>query len=172
MYTAPESRICRRCNKNLPLEKFQDNSSCSFGKTYSCKKCVAENTAKWHQENKEKRQRDATMRKQLGKIKAVVHFGDRCNKCGDSYPVCCYEFHHINGEKDGNPSKYFGLKEERMFAELEKCVMLCSNCHKTEHFGENMLKQQLKGINSWRESINKPTIKVEDLIKEGTVGGK
>ena len=54
----------------------------------------------------------------------VDHFGDRCHDCGNTYPQCVYEFHHLDpNEKDVNPSKALSWSEDRMWKELNKCIM-------------------------------------------------
>lgn len=66
----------------------------------------------------------------------VEHFGDKCYDCDTTFPQCVYEFHHLDpNEKDVNPSKALTWSEDRMWKELNKCIMLCSNCHKIRHFG-------------------------------------
>ena len=68
------------------------------------------------------------------KQKCVDYLGGECNHCGYKKCLSALEFHHVN------PSiKSFGInrKTGRSFAtllpELNKCILLCSNCHKEEH---------------------------------------
>ena len=61
-----------------------------------------------------------------------------CKDCGISNPVVLV-FHHINPEeKDFNlcnaPS--FGYGIERVSKEIEKCIVLCANCHAIVHASE------------------------------------
>jgi len=59
-------------------------------------------------------------------------------QCGEGDP-CCLDFHHIDGE-----SKEMAVSEmvanryslNKVKAEVEKCVVLCRNCHaKLHHHG-------------------------------------
>lgn len=54
--------------------------------------------------------------------------------CGETEP-CCLSFHHKNGDKTGNISdmvnRGYGLK--RIQTEIEKCDVLCLNCHAKLH---------------------------------------
>jgi hypothetical protein len=60
-----------------------------------------------------------------------------CHICGETNS-CCLSFHHNNGEKTGNisdmVSRGYGLK--RIKEEIEKCDVLCLNCHSKLHNGE------------------------------------
>lgn len=51
----------------------------------------------------------------------------------------CYsalEFHHKDpSEKDFTISKHPNWKFERLKPELDKCILVCSNCHREIHEG-------------------------------------
>lgn len=58
-----------------------------------------------------------------------------CMRCGECEPVCL-DFHHRKGEqKDFNLGyvKAWGWGRKRIEAEMKKCIVLCSNCHRKEH---------------------------------------
>ena len=59
-----------------------------------------------------------------------------CRRCGESRPPAL-DFHHRN-EKTKNVSAMVndGYAKERIRAEIERCVVLCSNCHRREHYEE------------------------------------
>lgn len=62
--------------------------------------------------------------------------GDRCALCGGQYPICCYDFHHINPKlKEKNIAQYTHTKEgfKKAKQELYKCLLLCGNCHRLIH---------------------------------------
>ena len=57
-----------------------------------------------------------------------------CCPCGVSSPECL-DFHHLR-DKDGNIATCIrskGWSKERVLRELEKCQVLCANCHRTVH---------------------------------------
>lgn len=68
----------------------------------------------------------------------VLAFGGRCGICGYNKCMAALEFHHIN---PSNKSFSFGSimskpkARTRIADELEKCVCVCSNCHKEIHAG-------------------------------------
>jgi hypothetical protein len=78
------------------------------------------------------------------KINAVNCFGGCCQKCGYNKCMEALEFHHLEkNEKEESPS-YVIMRWswERAKKELEKCILLCANCHReihAEESGENIL---------------------------------
>jgi hypothetical protein len=80
------------------------------------------------------RQEYSSSRRRFKKSEAVQRFGGLCSNCGGEYPDAVFEFHHMKDEeKDITPAKLFLLKDETINNELDKCVMLCANCHRVEH---------------------------------------
>lgn len=68
------------------------------------------------------------------KIDSINYKGGRCQSCG--YNKCKYalQFHHIDPkEKDFRISSGRPKKWERIKIELDKTILLCSNCHFEEH---------------------------------------
>lgn len=66
------------------------------------------------------------------KLSLIKYLGGKCIKCGID-DTCLLDFHHINSKE-----KLFSLSQgvkswKRMKKEAEKCVLLCSNCHRKEH---------------------------------------
>jgi hypothetical protein len=63
----------------------------------------------------------------------------KCIKCGYSECYSALDFHHVNeSTKAYNVSYLTKLKFNEaniqlMYSELKKCVILCSNCHRTIH---------------------------------------
>lgn len=80
------------------------------------------------------RQEYSSSRRRYKKSQAVQRFGNLCAHCGGEYPDAVFEFHHRNHEeKEITPAKLFLLKDETIDNELDKCIMLCANCHRIEH---------------------------------------
>lgn len=89
----------------------------------------------WYKNNKNRRQElnDKWEKKQQEtflKLKSIL----KCNNCIENDPVCL-EFHHLNPiEKEGNISilaRKYSFK--RLQKEIDKCIVLCANCHRKEH---------------------------------------
>jgi hypothetical protein len=76
---------------------------------------------------------------------AVVYKGGKCQICG--YDRCqeAMESHHLNGSlKDfGISHKGYTRSWPKVKAELDKCVMLCANCHREVHAGLLQLPREI-----------------------------
>jgi len=71
-------------------------------------------------------------RKRL-KMKAVEYKGGECLTCGYSTSIVALTFHHRDPrEKDFNIVKMTSMSEAT-FRELDKCDLLCENCHRQLH---------------------------------------
>lgn len=70
------------------------------------------------------------------KIRAVEYKGGKCVLCEYSKFMGALEFHHIKpGEKNFAIGKSYCLSWEKLRAELDKCVLICSRCHNEIHGG-------------------------------------
>lgn len=57
-----------------------------------------------------------------------------CKICGYNKCLEALEFHHIDSkQKDGNISRIRNV--DKLNKEIDKCVLLCSNCHREFHAG-------------------------------------
>lgn len=83
-----------------------------------------------HQESKRKRR--ATLALWLRTYKKTLS----CIKCDENHPACL-DFHHKNGkEKDAKVANMVseGFAIKTIIEEINKCIVLCRNCHAKEHY--------------------------------------
>ena len=61
---------------------------------------------------------------------------DGCNRCDESNPACLDYHHHDGAEKEMTVSEMvtYGYAKAKLRAEMDKCVLLCANCHRKEHY--------------------------------------
>ena len=111
---------CKVCD----IIKTDQNSCKTKSGTFNtyCKKCSAELIL---------------IRTRRLKEKCVNYKGGKCEKCGYNQCLAALQFHH----KDPN-QKDFGIAgkttfNDTMIRELEKCSLLCSNCHFELHSKES-----------------------------------
>ena len=82
-------------------------------------------------------ERVTNKRRQL-KEKAVDYKGGKCCKCDYSKCIGALEFHHTDpNEKDFSMSvQGYTRSWEKIKKELDKCILVCANCHREIHSGE------------------------------------
>ena len=68
------------------------------------------------------------------KLDAVKYKGGKCERCGyDKYPDVL-EFHHRDPEqKEASWNKMRLWGQTKLLTELDKCDILCANCHREVH---------------------------------------
>ena len=76
------------------------------------------------------------------KLEFINLKGGCCSKCGYNNNISALEFHHRDSslkEFSLDARKLSNTKKELLLVELDKCDLLCSNCHK-EHHNPEMLR--------------------------------
>ena len=66
----------------------------------------------------------------------IKHLGDKCKRCNGKFDLCCYDFHHRDpNEKEFDPcaSNLANKSWDVVKQELDKCDLLCANCHRFTH---------------------------------------
>lgn len=68
---------------------------------------------------------------------AVEYKGGKCSVCGYDRCADALEFHHLDpSQKDfGISSKGYTRSWDKVKEELDKCILVCSNCHREIHSG-------------------------------------
>jgi hypothetical protein len=62
-----------------------------------------------------------------------------CMDCGNEYPYYVMDLDHVRGNKSGVVNKMPGrVGMERLIREIEKCDVVCSNCHRIRTFQRNL----------------------------------
>lgn len=102
--------ICKLCGRDIS-EKYGGRTRCN-----SC---------------------NTRIRRYRCKLKAIEYLGGKCSKCGWTGDSSAFEFHHTTQEKkDFSIGNVSNKKWELILKELNKCELLCSNCHRIEHSKE------------------------------------
>lgn len=91
--------------------------------------------------------RAVAKRRRKIKTVAIKYKGGKCQICGYSKYQGALDLHHVIGEKEfGIGDKGYTRSWERVKQEIDKCVLLCANCHREVEAGIT----QLSGAN-WIE---------------------
>lgn len=120
------SKQCGGCKEYLGSDAFYKDRSKSrqFGLTSYCKRCNRIRTTERNREYKKD---------------AIELFGGKCLDCGGVFHPSAYDFHHLDPTiKEGHIKDFIKLGVEKAKEELEKCVLLCANCHRIRHATGNI----------------------------------
>jgi hypothetical protein len=92
--------------------------------------------------NKEKR-RLYFRRRYCDMMEYARQFKKQCALCGYDKCVAALDFHHINKNKEFKITDVRTYSKIKLKIEIDKCIVLCSNCHREIHFKEYKDKQVL-----------------------------
>ena len=74
---------------------------------------------------------------------AIESKGGKCQICGYFKYIGALELHHVFGTKEfGISEKGYTRSWEKIKAEIQKCVLLCANCHR--EVGGGLIKLEAK----------------------------
>jgi hypothetical protein len=127
-------KTCKTCNVAKPLNDFYKQKSSIDGYQRYCKKCANNFSAKSESKNKAKYENiRSQVRNRFREELREYKISRGCARCGENHPAVL-ELHHTDPSvKDINPSAASGRK--MFYEEAEKCIVLCANCHRIEHYG-------------------------------------
>ncbi len=125
-------RTCPKCNQEKPDNYFTSSH-------LYCKAC----NAKYQRDRRktkgnEVRAYDRNRAKKV-KQKYVKYKGGKCSACGYDRCLAALEFHHIDPNKKGFTITSSGKNNikskpwQEIKEELDKCIMVCANCHREIH---------------------------------------
>lgn len=114
-------KLCPKCNLVKSVDEFYGRSDRDNESGY-CKTCSNKATVE---------------RVRNVKIKMINYKGGCCKDCGlklnDSH-YSVFDFHHTNPKnKDINFGRIKFQKWEVIKKEIDKCELLCANCHRIKH---------------------------------------
>lgn len=130
-------KICLKCYVSKEDAEFARNYNIkdSIKYTNTCKACVYMKNVKWVEENREVYNARAQARRWARKERAVEYLGGKCVHCRSTFHAAAFDFHHVDkSTKHKDPGLMMTHSDETLFKELDKCILLCANCHRVEHF--------------------------------------
>lgn len=151
------NKTCSRCKQLKSTDNFYWRKTRNTYMSY-CKECG---------KNLDARKQD------VFKLLCLEYLGSKsCVKCGYSKCIAALEFHHIDPEQ-----KEFSISHRRANKlsdqtkkELDKCIVVCSNCHREQHYknsdnrgGFDITSGPIQTINKLCESCGKKVCKSSKL---------
>lgn len=137
-------KVCNLCGIEKPISEFRSRvySSGNIGYHSMCNDCDVDYKRQHYLNNKDKYLKKAKRNSKKYKyenVRFVVEYLQNagCFMCGISDPVVL-EFHHRDAStKEHNLSNmYLSYSLEKVKKEIEKCDVICSNCHRRLHAEE------------------------------------
>jgi hypothetical protein len=127
---------CCKCQVDKDLDEFPRNKSKRGGYSESCLICTREYIKAHYKKNRayyscKARKRETSNYTRIMQLKHEVG----CKECGESHPACL-DFHHRDPsiKEFTISSKIQGFSWSRLIKEIEKCDILCANCHRKLHY--------------------------------------
>lgn len=110
-------KICPICGKDFKIDNF------------------AQQTRKYCQECSPPASSPSVINNAM-KRKVIELKGGKCERCGYDRCIDALEFHHIDPTTKDMKLANTGAcpSFEKYLAETEKCILLCANCHREEHY--------------------------------------
>jgi hypothetical protein len=95
------------------------------------------------------RPKDVVSWRKRTKAKAIAYKGGKCQRCGYGVCIRALKFHHLDPAQ-----KIFGISGatkawDKIKIELDKCVLVCGNCHDEIHSGlvdPSLFRNEPKGM--------------------------
>lgn len=111
-------KVCSRCKQEKQEEDFPMNGK----KRHSwCKEC----------------HRQVVKEKYIANRDFVNSLKDKCCICGYDKNKAALEWHHTDNNKEFTINKLAKnaiTNKERILKEIEKCILVCANCHREIHY--------------------------------------
>ena len=135
-----ETKVCSKCKKELPLENFRWKNQSQGKKHSQCKQCQSQSDKKHYQESKERREavrERADIQKDTNLEYVNLKKQQGCMKCGENR-IWVLDFHHKNPQDKFSEIAHMikSSSIKKLAEEIEKCVLLCANCHRDFHYLE------------------------------------
>ena len=131
------TKRCTTCHEEKPHSEFYSYANI-------CKACRAvynREYLKTHPRKYAGRRKEVQLKSEKKRRAAAVEsikaykLRKGCCLCGYKKCASALEFHHVDGDKKFELSKHRNFNKSTM-AEIEKCAVLCANCHREVHAGD------------------------------------
>jgi hypothetical protein len=113
------TRFCLSCNEDKDYSRFSKDKYQKSGFDKYCRECTSTAQAAGYEGRK---------------WECFNYKGGKCEICGVIENADFYDFHHrVPEDKSFAVTPNLMRKWSTLSPELDKCLMLCPNCHRKEH---------------------------------------
>ena len=139
-----ELRICKKCKTEKPVSNFGVRNANSDGLMVVCKECnrlsqkiqYSNNKTYYLDRNREHRSRNRELYRQSKE-------GKPCARCGGVFPQVVMDYDHLDPKtKRMCVAQMLGYSWADIQSEINKCELLCSNCHRIKTYETSNRQKQ------------------------------
>lgn len=114
-------KVCEICENSFQIKQIgsggRNRTSC-----YSCIPAYMD-----------RQERNAERAKLLVEKAAKYRLSLGCSICGYANCAAALEWHHVNDDKEMQPATALKKSWSAYIIEVNKCILLCANCHREIH---------------------------------------
>ena len=133
----PNTKKCKYCDEVYKISDFSWKIKNKGVRSNKCKPCTNEYSKahyKLYKHDYIERSRKNTKKYREEGRNLIYEFklGNPCTSCGETNPIVL-EFHHLDPKTKRNDVSNMathGYSVESIEKEIEKCIILCANCHR------------------------------------------
>jgi hypothetical protein len=125
-------KICSKCRQSKTIDDFNVDKSRQDGKYPYCKECHRSESKHYNAKQRESK-----------KLLINNYKNKSCSDCKQWFPLECMDLDHVRGKKFITLARAAYLTPlATIKEELEKCDVVCSNCHRIR----TMNRRQLENV--------------------------
>jgi len=130
---AMEPKKCYRCHEEKPADDFAWRRKHNNQRDSFCRPCRSAYGKEHYEKNKQRYIDQAAIvsrRRRLERTRWLIEFfrSNPCIDCGEADPVVL-EFDHLRDKSFDLGTAFHARSWDSILAEIEKCEVVCSNCH-------------------------------------------
>ena len=135
-----EKKHCPSCKENKIITDFNKCKSRYDGLQGECKICKRQRDLDYYYKNKTAYRKRSKEKRCEYKHRLDEHKEKQgCLYCGEN-DSCCLDFHHHSNDKETEVCVLLKNRSswERIWAETQKCYVVCASCHRKIHAGRDL----------------------------------
>lgn len=134
-------KICSSCGESKGRMEFNKNKGKFDGLQHDCRACQRSKARVRYESDPSKQIEANNVRRKRNRAEnrakvIAIKEGTPCADCNTHHPSFVMDFDHVRGEKAGLVSEMVaaGVPWAKIEAEIAKCDLVCSNCHRYRTF--------------------------------------
>lgn len=130
------AKRCPRCDRDLPLEVFDFRDAARTSLQSYCRDCAKAAWRDWYSRDANRelhrllvgKRRRARIKRHREIIRSIKQ--QPCADCGKTFPPEAMDFDHLREKRTEVSRLLYVSGTAALLAEIEKCEVVCANCHR------------------------------------------